>query len=88
MITVINKRNAKRTLTAIDKKYCRKKLLEKFTWYDTSKLPKIAEIPLADKKIDSKKTDESNPPLGFVLMSSNISAKKVWVSGQKVQWYE
>ena len=33
------------------------------------------------KKIDSKKTDESNPPLGFVLMSSNIPVKKVWVSG-------
>ena len=80
MITVINKRNAKRTLTAIDKKYCRKKLLEKFTWYDTSKLPKIAEIPLADKKIDSKKTDESNPPLGFVLMviGKMIAAVIIW----------
>ena len=63
MTTVISERKAKRTLTPTDKKYCLKKLLEKVTWYENSKLPKIAEIPLADKKIESKKTDESNPLL-------------------------
>jgi hypothetical protein len=52
--------------------YCLKKFLEKLTWYETSKLPKIAEIPLADKKIESKKTEDNNPPLGLFRISSNI----------------
>ena len=41
------------------------------------KTTKIAEIPFAERKIDNKKTDDNNPPLGFVLISSNISAKNV-----------
>ena len=49
MTTVISERKAKRTLTPTDKKYCLKKLLEKVTWYENSKLPKIGEY---DQKIN------------------------------------
>ena len=44
-------------------------------------MPNIEETPLADKKIESKKTDDSKPALGLFRISSKILVKKVCVSG-------
>ena len=37
----------------------------------------MEEIPLADKNIESKNTEERRPPLGLFLISSKISEKKI-----------
>ena len=80
MITEDNDNIAITTLSKIESTYWRKKFLEKLTWYEPSKLPKIADIPFADKKIDNKNTEESNPPLGLSRISSKTWVKNVCVS--------
>ncbi len=53
--TAINNKTANNILTAIEIRYCLKKLRVKSTWYDSSKLAKIAFTPFAVKKIDKIK---------------------------------
>ncbi len=80
MTTAKRNKNANRTLTAIEYKYCLKKFLDNSMWYESSNPEKMAETPFAVKIIDKTKTEDKRPPLGLFWMSSKIELKKLWVS--------
>jgi hypothetical protein len=67
------------TATAII--YCLTIDLLRWVWYENSNPVKIALIPFAIKKIESKKVKESNPPLGLLAISKNISSNNSEVVG-------